>query len=229
MSKIGRNDPCPCGSGKKYKKCCQLKSNPKPSAAKERPAYLNPSLIAKQWLANQTVSQEQNATDLKLILDRFQIDSSTVPQKVRSLGKVKDNSVLLYRGKQWVAEIDLSIDGEMLLTTSELSVADELRQQLLELGSVKHISRAEETFDSVEQPSRRDQSAEMLAFKKTFFAAWPDEINERLNGLTPRQAVLESESKELVGTLLQELETREAKLPKKQRYKFAKIRKELGL
>lgn len=21
--KIGRNDPCPCGSGKKYKKCCK--------------------------------------------------------------------------------------------------------------------------------------------------------------------------------------------------------------
>ncbi|NLA88007.1 MAG: hypothetical protein GX847_12155 [Clostridiales bacterium] len=20
--KIGRNEPCPCGSGKKYKKCC---------------------------------------------------------------------------------------------------------------------------------------------------------------------------------------------------------------
>ena len=25
--KIGRNDPCPCGSGKKYKKCCLLKEN----------------------------------------------------------------------------------------------------------------------------------------------------------------------------------------------------------
>lgn len=24
--KIGRNEPCPCGSGKKYKKCCQRKS-----------------------------------------------------------------------------------------------------------------------------------------------------------------------------------------------------------
>lgn len=22
MDKVGRNDPCPCGSGKKYKKCC---------------------------------------------------------------------------------------------------------------------------------------------------------------------------------------------------------------
>lgn len=22
--KVGRNDPCPCGSGKKYKKCCGM-------------------------------------------------------------------------------------------------------------------------------------------------------------------------------------------------------------
>ena len=22
--KVGRNDPCPCGSGKKYKKCCGI-------------------------------------------------------------------------------------------------------------------------------------------------------------------------------------------------------------
>jgi hypothetical protein len=25
MTKIGRNSPCPCGSGKKYKRCCQAK------------------------------------------------------------------------------------------------------------------------------------------------------------------------------------------------------------
>jgi uncharacterized protein len=24
VAKVGRNDPCPCGSGKKYKKCCGL-------------------------------------------------------------------------------------------------------------------------------------------------------------------------------------------------------------
>jgi len=24
-NKAGRNDTCPCGSGKKYKKCCELK------------------------------------------------------------------------------------------------------------------------------------------------------------------------------------------------------------
>ena len=30
--KIGRNEPCPCGSGKKYKKCCLLK-NKQPSSS----------------------------------------------------------------------------------------------------------------------------------------------------------------------------------------------------
>ncbi|MCH9625018.1 MAG: hypothetical protein S4CHLAM123_01820 [Chlamydiales bacterium] len=31
--KVGRNDPCPCGSGKKYKNCCMLKEKEN-SAAK---------------------------------------------------------------------------------------------------------------------------------------------------------------------------------------------------
>ena len=26
MGNVGRNDPCPCGSGKKYKKCCEKKT-----------------------------------------------------------------------------------------------------------------------------------------------------------------------------------------------------------
>jgi hypothetical protein len=26
MPKAGRNDTCPCGSGKKYKKCCEAKA-----------------------------------------------------------------------------------------------------------------------------------------------------------------------------------------------------------
>ncbi len=30
MVKIGRNDPCPCGSGKKYKKCCLLTEQSRP-------------------------------------------------------------------------------------------------------------------------------------------------------------------------------------------------------
>ncbi len=43
MAKIGRNIPCPCGSGKKYKKCCMLSHNgaiqPNPQPSKFIPIY----------------------------------------------------------------------------------------------------------------------------------------------------------------------------------------------
>lgn len=40
MPDIGRNDPCHCGSGKKYKKCCEAKDQ-----AKEH------TVLEKQWKA----------------------------------------------------------------------------------------------------------------------------------------------------------------------------------
>ena len=43
MAKIGRNTSCPCGSGKKHKKCCLLLQNgavqPKPQPTKYIPVY----------------------------------------------------------------------------------------------------------------------------------------------------------------------------------------------
>ena len=36
MPDIGRNDPCPCGSGKKYKKCCADKDQAKQHAEMEK-------------------------------------------------------------------------------------------------------------------------------------------------------------------------------------------------
>ena len=34
MEKVGRNDACPCGSGKKFKKCCESKTGVKKIEAK---------------------------------------------------------------------------------------------------------------------------------------------------------------------------------------------------
>jgi hypothetical protein len=36
MDAIGRNDPCHCGSGKKYKKCCEEKDQAKERAQVEK-------------------------------------------------------------------------------------------------------------------------------------------------------------------------------------------------
>ena len=44
---IGRNDPCPCGSGKKFKQCCQNKENNNSEATKNRLLESIPDLFAK--------------------------------------------------------------------------------------------------------------------------------------------------------------------------------------
>jgi hypothetical protein len=36
MSNVGRNDPCPCGSGKKYKQCCLIKDEGKAREARAK-------------------------------------------------------------------------------------------------------------------------------------------------------------------------------------------------
>ena len=34
MTTVGRNEPCPCGSGKKYKHCCAVKAQRTPLGTK---------------------------------------------------------------------------------------------------------------------------------------------------------------------------------------------------
>ena len=50
MAKIGRNDPCACGSGKKYKKCCMASDEAAALAA--RPAQAAAAPARQPSLAN---------------------------------------------------------------------------------------------------------------------------------------------------------------------------------
>jgi tetratricopeptide (TPR) repeat protein len=45
MAKIGRNDPCPCGSGQKYKRCCGPRDD---AAAAERAAADRAAMLARE-------------------------------------------------------------------------------------------------------------------------------------------------------------------------------------
>lgn len=44
--KPGRNDPCPCGSGKKYKKCCLEKDRDSPGDRRPQPQKVQPGIKA---------------------------------------------------------------------------------------------------------------------------------------------------------------------------------------
>jgi hypothetical protein len=47
----GRNDPCPCGSGKKYKHCCALKRDRLSLATRFWFAVVGMMLLIGAWLA----------------------------------------------------------------------------------------------------------------------------------------------------------------------------------
>lgn len=56
--RTGRNDPCPCGSGKKYKRCCLGKEPPKPLATQVKPATPmpppSPRPASPAWTGNKS-------------------------------------------------------------------------------------------------------------------------------------------------------------------------------
>ena len=63
MAKIGRNAPCPCGSGKKYKKCC-LSAQPEKKTSSVRKQRFIPVFTDLDQLSNSVVDLiEQNNLD----------------------------------------------------------------------------------------------------------------------------------------------------------------------
>lgn len=77
----GRNDPCPCGSGKKYKQCCQTKENTANEATKNRLLESIPELFIK---ARQATHQKEYA----LAEDLYQQILSINPKHLLSLNNM---------------------------------------------------------------------------------------------------------------------------------------------
>ena len=66
MEKAGRNDPCPCGSGKKFKKCCEGQIGKKLSSfgiGCDQASSKLTSVFAKQVFKGS--SQEKNQEELE--------------------------------------------------------------------------------------------------------------------------------------------------------------------
>ena len=83
-AKVGRNDPCPCGSGKKYKKCCEAKQRKKfeatllsgnPEASKtnklfgriSQPQGPSPESLSDRKVSKDKVIRNQEVQPLDLI------------------------------------------------------------------------------------------------------------------------------------------------------------------
>ena len=61
MAKIGRNDPCPCCSGKKYKQCCLKHQEDQAAEARHDRSFAVPKAI--DWLSSRHGKAMQAALD----------------------------------------------------------------------------------------------------------------------------------------------------------------------
>ena len=64
MSNLGRNDPCPCGSGKKYKKCCLPKEREAQNRSHERDEAFE---TAFKWLADHHEEAVDQAVEVRFL------------------------------------------------------------------------------------------------------------------------------------------------------------------
>lgn len=74
--KIGRNDPCPCGSGKKYKHCCMNKPDKVQAEQAESPQE------KQRWLADYPEAKGQGEKGRIYLEDYFDKESIEIDQNV---------------------------------------------------------------------------------------------------------------------------------------------------
>ena len=60
MTKASRNDPCPCGSGKKYKKCCLAKEKESPLKRISAKVIRDQAAIGQQFIKPVTLRAVDN-------------------------------------------------------------------------------------------------------------------------------------------------------------------------
>lgn len=73
MAKIGRNDVCPCGSGKKYKRCCLAKDEEAERAARAAVAALGSLDAAAAEMADELTIASNAVVDL---VDAGELDAA---------------------------------------------------------------------------------------------------------------------------------------------------------
>jgi len=77
MAKIGRNEPCPCGSGKKYKQCCLAKDEAARSASSVAAQTDNlPQLHDPRLCKNCNANIDAAARGVLALIDAGKLDAA---------------------------------------------------------------------------------------------------------------------------------------------------------
>ncbi len=145
MTKIKRNDPCPCGSGKKYKQCCMRKAGPIRRAPRDQIDQLS----QVRHLAKQLIHQVPQDEAQRLQNNLDQIDDLVAYNAMIEQIDAASRALKIHRAafKEMMADTEAAMERAQNLFSEERFIS--LRY------TVQDVHRA---FEKVGFPSRTRQA-----------------------------------------------------------------------
>ena len=132
--KVQRNEPCPCGSGKKYKKCCMLQEREQNVASLGRKEGVQ---LALSWLSkhyNDAVEAWVENVWLAGIADEQRAGIASADARIRSIHDINLLEKLLSEGD--FADLDGEANAlKLVLAADDLALNDAQRDYLKQLPS----------------------------------------------------------------------------------------------
>lgn len=105
MNKIGRNDPCPCGSGQKYKKCCLAKDGLFESRRREEGQAVQTAL---DWLEERYPEEVGAAVHY----DFMDAPDDERTEAINALSPRLEQAISVNIGEWLLADAELDINGK---------------------------------------------------------------------------------------------------------------------
>jgi len=149
MAQIGRNDPCPCGSGKKYKKCCLAKEEAAASRIRGEQSAVQTAL---EWLQTNYPEEVSEAVYVGFMGELEEEELETLEALPPEIG----HSVILNSGEWLLTDAVLSINGrdqralDLVLGNKGPRLSDsgrewlgEIAKRSMSLYEVREVKKAE--------------------------------------------------------------------------------------
>jgi hypothetical protein len=232
---VGRNDPCPCGSGRKYKKCCALQ----PAASSAEPESTLPTFVTHEGTALSFSSAHYTVLDETAVrralaqsaeFEADPIDGSYVWIEQRSSGELGVLGTVRINGSALVLECmseERLARGKSLLASI---AGDWLKHRL---NTTQDPWQAVANSPAPPRPERDHISADhadmIQSIMHRHYRNWLDEPLPALGGRTARECTRDAGGRLEVAELLRSMEEMEARKPASQRYNFTWLWSELGL
>ena len=136
MSKVHRNDPCPCGSGKKYKQCCLPKAR---DLANERAANRELVQEAVNWLSQQHGDALARWVEEVWFADVSEDERKGIATADAAIKSVHDTNLLEYL----IAEGEFAPEED---AGEEKEQSDAMRVLQLVLDSAEHLLPSQQAY-----------------------------------------------------------------------------------